>query len=365
MVARGVTVTGSDAKDSAALEALRALGVDCFVGHAAAARRRRRHGRRLDGRPGRQPRGRAGPRARPAAVAAGRGRAVGAARAYDAVVVTGTHGKTTTTSMLATALLACGADPSYAIGSTLNASGLNAAAGSGPIFVAEGDESDARDLGLHAGRGGRHQRRRRPPRLLRHRRGLRRGLRRVRRADRRRAASWSAASTTPGPRGWPAGRRRDRPRRGHGRQARRRATCARLGLSFAGQTSTYEVWARRRPARRGRAAGARPALRASTRWPPWRPASQLGFGFDGLAAGLASFRGSGRRMELKGEAGGVRVFDSYAHHPSEIAGDLRAARVDRRATAGWSSASSRTCSAGPGSSPPRWGRRSVPPTRSS
>ena len=48
-----------------------------------------------------------------------------------AVVVTGTHGKTTTTSMLATALLACDADPSYAIGSTLNASGLNAANGSG------------------------------------------------------------------------------------------------------------------------------------------------------------------------------------------------------------------------------------------
>ena len=53
---------------------------------------------------------------------------------------------------------------------------------------------------------------------------------------------------------------------------------------------------------------------------------RLGLPFDGLAEGLGAFGGSGRRMELKGEAGGVRVFDSYAHAPAEIAGDLRAAR---------------------------------------
>lgn len=54
---------------------------------------------------------------------------------------------------------------------------------------------------------------------------------------------------------------------------------------------------------------------------------QLGFDFDVLAQGLASFEGSGRRMEFKGEVGGVRVFDSYAHHPAEIAADLSAART--------------------------------------
>ena len=61
----------------------------------------------------------------------------------QAVVVTGTHGKTTTTSMLVTALLACDVDPSYAIGSTLITSGLNAAEGRDAVFVVEGDESDA------------------------------------------------------------------------------------------------------------------------------------------------------------------------------------------------------------------------------
>ena len=54
---------------------------------------------------------------------------------------------------------------------------------------------------------------------------------------------------------------------------------------------------------------------------------RLGCAFDDLVAGLGAFTGTGRRMELKGEAGGVRVYDSYAHHPVEIRGDLEAARA--------------------------------------
>ena len=53
---------------------------------------------------------------------------------------------------------------------------------------------------------------------------------------------------------------------------------------------------------------------------------RLGFGFADLARGLGAFTGTRRRMELKGQVGGVRVYDSYAHHPNEIAGDLQAAR---------------------------------------
>jgi len=53
---------------------------------------------------------------------------------------------------------------------------------------------------------------------------------------------------------------------------------------------------------------------------------RLGFGFADLRRGLESFTGTRRRMELKGRAAGVRVYDSYAHHPNEIAGDLQAAR---------------------------------------
>ena len=54
----------------------------------------------------------------------------------------GTHGKTTTTSLLTVALQAAGADPTYAIGGDLAATGVNAAEGSGDLFVAEADESD-------------------------------------------------------------------------------------------------------------------------------------------------------------------------------------------------------------------------------
>jgi UDP-N-acetylmuramate--alanine ligase len=55
-------------------------------------------------------------------------------------------------------------------------------------------------------------------------------------------------------------------------------------------------------------------------------AVELGFDPDQVADGLAAYQGARRRMELKGEAQGVRVLDSYAHHPTELAADLAAAR---------------------------------------
>lgn len=58
------------------------------------------------------------------------------------LLVTGTHGKTTTTSLLASVLIHAGLDPSYAIGGILKESNLNAKKGSGSYFVAEADESD-------------------------------------------------------------------------------------------------------------------------------------------------------------------------------------------------------------------------------
>ena len=54
---------------------------------------------------------------------------------------------------------------------------------------------------------------------------------------------------------------------------------------------------------------------------------ELEVGFAHIAEALASFRGVSRRFELKGEEGGVRVVDDYAHHPTEIAATLAAARA--------------------------------------
>ena len=83
-----------------------------------------------------------------------------------AVAVTGTHGKTTTTSMLAAVLVAAGLDPSYLIGGDLNETGGGAGDGSGDLFVFEADESDGSFLlGSPCDRRD-HERRRRPCRLL-------------------------------------------------------------------------------------------------------------------------------------------------------------------------------------------------------
>src|SRR3954469_1645142 len=61
---------------------------------------------------------------------------------YTTVMVTGTHGKTTTTSMIVVALQRAGFDPSFAVGGDLGEAGTNAHHGSGECFVAEADESD-------------------------------------------------------------------------------------------------------------------------------------------------------------------------------------------------------------------------------
>jgi len=65
------------------------------------------------------------------------------------IAVAGTHGKTTTSSMTTVAFQSCGADPSFAIGGTLSASGSNAHRGTGKFFIAEADESDGSFIEYH------------------------------------------------------------------------------------------------------------------------------------------------------------------------------------------------------------------------
>ena len=151
LAARGVTVSGSDARESRRLVALRALG-HRRPRRARAAERRRAPtpwsistAIKADN-PEVVAAGRAG---HPGRVARRRpGRGDGGLRA--GVAVAGTHGKTTTTSMLTIALQQCDADPSYAIGSELNESGANAHQGSGDLFIVEADESDGSFLALPA-----------------------------------------------------------------------------------------------------------------------------------------------------------------------------------------------------------------------
>lgn len=54
---------------------------------------------------------------------------------------------------------------------------------------------------------------------------------------------------------------------------------------------------------------------------------RLGLSFETMAAGLACFRGTGRRYELLGEVNGIQVVDDYAHHPTEVKATIAAARA--------------------------------------
>jgi UDP-N-acetylmuramate--alanine ligase len=145
LVARGLGVSGSDLKDSQHLKDLRELGVEATVGHDPGA---------LGDAQVVVVSSAIGDRNVELVAAWERGLAVwkrqqalaALARGRRTVAVAGTHGKTTTTSMLATILEDVGLEPTYLIGGDLNESGSGAAAGSGDLFVFEADESDGSHL---------------------------------------------------------------------------------------------------------------------------------------------------------------------------------------------------------------------------
>lgn len=143
---RGGLVSGSDAKESRGIHALRARGAQITIGHDAAS---------LDLLPGGATAvittHAAIPKTNPELVEARRRgipvilRPAVLAKLMNGrttLMVTGTHGKTTTTSMLIVALQHCGRDPSFAVGGEMGEAGTNAHHGSGDCFVAEADESD-------------------------------------------------------------------------------------------------------------------------------------------------------------------------------------------------------------------------------
>ncbi len=149
LAAMGHRVSGSDLKDSPGLDRLRAQGVDVWVGHAAS------HLGAVDAVaistaiPERNPE-----------VAAARERGIPVLRRAEVlaaicatrrtVAVAGTHGKTTTSSMLALVLVDAGLRPSFIIGGEVNEIGTGAAWDQGEWFVVEADESDGTFLELGA-----------------------------------------------------------------------------------------------------------------------------------------------------------------------------------------------------------------------
>ena len=327
MLARGTEVSGSDSGASAALDELAALGARVHVGHAAdqvgdadtlvvssairdsnpeLAEARRRGLRVLH---------------RAAALASLMfGRRV--------IAVTGTHGKTTTTSMITTVLLDTGTGPAYAIGGLLAATGTGAADGPGGDFVAEADESDgsflmyAPDVAVvtnieadHLDNYGTEQAYRasfadflakvKPGGLL------------VTSADDPGTRDLAGVARALGVRVVTFGESADADYRVS------RVTASGMETSL---TIHHHSDNSKKPAgaelRLG-VPGHHNALNAAA---AFAAAVELGTSPALAATALAGFRGAARRLEPKGEAGGVQVLDSYAHHPTELAADLRAAR---------------------------------------
>jgi UDP-N-acetylmuramate--alanine ligase len=288
----GATVTGSDRAESPYMERLRAAGLEPVVGHDAA---NVPDGAELvvssaiaDDNP---------------ELAAGRARGLehthrGALLAElcaekRLIAVSGTHGKSTTTAMVAWALRGIGADPAFFIGAEVPGMGegaANAGWGEGEWVVAEADESDGSFLEL------------RPEIAV------------VTNVEMEHHAHWGSLAAL------------------HRAFAEFFAPASGVVLPADGSLDDLAGDARRLgfdaevpgppglslevPGRHNRA-NARAALAA---------VELAGFDVAAAAAALASFPGVRRRLEPKGQRGRVHVYDDYAHHPSEVRAALAALR---------------------------------------
>jgi UDP-N-acetylmuramate--alanine ligase len=307
--ALGASVSGSDRAESTYLERLRAAGIDALVGHDA------------DAVPpdaevvvstaiGDDNPELAAARERGQAVIH-RGELLGeVSRLKRSIVVAGTHGKTTTASMIAHALTSAGADASYLIGGELRSTGANAAWGEGEWAVIEADESDRSffelapevavitniELDHHANWASLSE--------------LRSGFARFA-APAHARILWSdlaqevPALTAPGAVTYGIGT---------GEVSAEGLELRELGSSFEVLGAPCEL----------AVPGRHNALNALAAIAACREA---GVDPAAAAAALGSFTGAARRFEPHGTtASGARVYDDYAHHPSEVAATLEAAR---------------------------------------
>ena len=244
-------------------------------------------------------------------------------RGYRSVVVAGTHGKTTTTSMAAVALQHCGADPSFYIGAQLNETGTNAHAGTGSAFVAESDESDGSFLVLepqiavvtnveadHLDYWGDAEAIER---------GFDQFVSRVPQHGRVIACADDAGARRVAERA----RRAGQPVLTYGTAEDADMRVTNVALDSSGSWFQPVLRGRKLPDVSLQILGLHNVLNAAA---ALSGALELGVGAAEAIEGLALYSGARRRFEFKGEAAGVRVYDDYAHHHSEIRATLTAAR---------------------------------------
>ena len=227
------------------------------------------------------------------------------------LLVTGTHGKTTTTSMLIVALQHAGMDPSFAVGGDLGEAGTNAHNGSGDCFVAEADESDGSlleytpDVAVVTNVEADHLDFFGSP------------------------EAYSAVFDAFVQRLVPGGALvvcMDDP--GAAALAERSAALGVRVLRYGSGPGAELAGALVDWEQQGTGAVAHIQLAGEAHPRVMRLAAlEAGAPIDDVIDGLAGFEGVRRRFELVGTAGGVRVFDDYAHHPTEVRAALTALRA--------------------------------------
>ncbi|MDQ0078094.1 UDP-N-acetylmuramate--L-alanine ligase [Arthrobacter oryzae] len=318
MVARGVPVTGSDAKDLPVMADLAAAGAGIFVGYEA-------------GNLGTAQTVVAGSAIRAdnpelqAAHAAGlpvlhRSEALAATMAGDRVVtVAGTHGKSTTTSMITVLLQGAGLDPTFAIGANVPALGVNAASGTADIFVAEADESDGSFLNYR-------------PRIAVVTNVEPDHLDYYGTAEAVYASFDRFTELLPAD-GVLVACADDSGARALAERTKARgntrvvlygtAEDSQLRLHDGGPGDVWVSTPAGKFALELQVPGRHNALNAAA---AFAVALELGVATETASAALARFSGASRRFEFKGAGRGVRVYDDYAHHPTEVRAALAAAR---------------------------------------
>lgn len=324
LLERGVEVSGCEARESNTVTGLRALGAQVQIGHSAdhladadtfvyTTAISPKHAEFVAARESGKPVLR-----RAAALAA-------ALEGLRCVAVAGTHGKTSTTSLLVVAAQACGADPSFAIGGNLYETGRNAHLGSGDFAVVEADESDGSFLltrpaaavvtNVEADHLENH--------------GDLEGIFRAFEMFVDRVEPAGLLLTCADDAG---ARRIAEYARSTGRRVVTYGSSADADVRVADVVSGSDAVeftvdgaaVGRRTVRVGALIGQHMALNATA---ALTLAAHLGLDLDTAISAWAGFTGVHRRFESHGEGGGVRVFDDYAHHPTEIAAQLAAARA--------------------------------------
>ena len=319
-LSHGITVSGSDAKDSSVVIALSALGATVATSHEAA---------HVDG---------ADLVVYSTAISASNPERVRAAELKipiltraaalavlmsesKSVAVAGTHGKTTTSSMLAVALQACAADPSFAIGGTITASGSNAHRGTGEIFVAEADESDGSFIEYHPFAAivtnVEHDHVDFFPTPESVAQAFRDFAATIKAEGFLTYCADDAGSVAL------AGTTKNVELISYGVSEGADLHIDQIELMTMG-SSARAVWNGKTVGHiELQVPGHHNLLNAAG---VLATGLKLGFGAAELLTGLGTFRGTGRRFELKGTVHGVRVIDDYGHHPTEIQVTLEAAR---------------------------------------